>query len=186
MQITGPVRGPVGEDLDDGTPRWAALPVDKVRGEGLKAILERLAGRRPAWGIAAEFAGPCGHYSFLHSELAEPDPLLLVQLVPIPPLRVSWCRGRRLSSRSGDPWAGRAGCAGVPSMIKIREPVWCGPGDEKDPTRLWRPRDIASHFGDITMETMYRQLSRWAETGLIHKIGPGLYAATAWTPTPLA
>ncbi|WUA30414.1 IS4 family transposase [Streptomyces sp. NBC_01369] len=57
---------------------------------------------------------------------------------------------------------------------------------EKDPDRLWRPRDIASHFGDITMETMYRQLSRWAETGLIHKLGPGLYAATAWTPTPLA
>ncbi|MCJ0875878.1 IS4 family transposase [Streptomyces sp. AP-93] len=57
---------------------------------------------------------------------------------------------------------------------------------EEDPTRLWRPRDIASHFGDITMETMYRQLSRWATTGLIHKLGPGLYAATAWTPTPLA
>ncbi|MFC5200556.1 transposase [Streptomyces kaempferi] len=57
---------------------------------------------------------------------------------------------------------------------------------ENDPNRLWRPRDIASHFGDITMETMYRQLSRWAETGLIHKLGPGLYAATAWTPTPLA
>ncbi|MGW1412085.1 hypothetical protein [Streptomyces sp. NPDC002403] len=57
---------------------------------------------------------------------------------------------------------------------------------EKDPDRLWRPRDIASHFGDITMETMYRQLSRWAETGLIHKLGPGLYAATAWPPTPLA
>ncbi|WP_216373117.1 IS4 family transposase [Streptomyces tailanensis] len=57
---------------------------------------------------------------------------------------------------------------------------------EKDPNRLWRPRDIAFHFGDITMETMYRQLSRWAETGLIHKLGPGLYAATAWTPTPLA
>ncbi|MFJ8856461.1 IS4 family transposase [Streptomyces sp. NPDC102437] len=57
---------------------------------------------------------------------------------------------------------------------------------EEDPTRLWRPRDIASHFGDITMETMYRQLSRWAETGLIHKLGPGLYAATTWSPTPLA
>ncbi|MCX4632986.1 IS4 family transposase [Streptomyces sp. NBC_01443] len=57
---------------------------------------------------------------------------------------------------------------------------------EEDPTRLWRPRDIASHFGDITMETMYRQLSRWATSGLIHKLGPGLYAATAWTPTPPA
>ncbi|WP_405956792.1 IS4 family transposase [Streptomyces phaeochromogenes] len=57
---------------------------------------------------------------------------------------------------------------------------------ERDPTRLWRPRDIAAHFGDITMETMYRQLSRWAETGLIHKLGPGLYAATPWSPNPLA
>lgn len=57
---------------------------------------------------------------------------------------------------------------------------------QEDPTRLWRPRDIAAHFGDITLHTMYRQLSRWAETGLIHKIGPGLYAATTWTSTPLA
>lgn len=56
----------------------------------------------------------------------------------------------------------------------------------EDPTRLWRPRDIASHFGDIIMETMYRQLSRRAGTGLIHKLGPGLYAATAWIPTLLA
>ncbi|MGX1887259.1 hypothetical protein [Streptomyces sp. NPDC055287] len=63
------------------------------------------------------------------------------------------------------------------------------PGTDPDRccfTIAWRPRDIASHFGDITMETMYRQLSRWAETGLIHKLGPGLYAATAWTSTPLA
>ncbi|WP_420082754.1 IS4 family transposase (plasmid) [Streptomyces sp. JL4002] len=57
---------------------------------------------------------------------------------------------------------------------------------QEDPTRMWRPTEIAAHFGDITMETMYRQLSRWAKTGLIHKLGPGLYAATAWTPTPLA
>ncbi|MFE1293085.1 IS4 family transposase [Streptomyces sp. NPDC058751] len=57
---------------------------------------------------------------------------------------------------------------------------------EEDPSRLWRPRDIAAHFGDITMETMYRQLSRWAETGLIHKLGPGLYTATPWSPAPLA
>ncbi|MFI6361079.1 transposase, partial [Streptomyces sp. NPDC050743] len=56
---------------------------------------------------------------------------------------------------------------------------------EEDPTRLWRPRDIAAHFGDVTLDTMYRQLSRWAESGLIHKIGPGLYTATTWSPTPL-
>ncbi|WP_456302976.1 IS4 family transposase [Streptomyces mirabilis] len=57
---------------------------------------------------------------------------------------------------------------------------------EEDPTRLWQPRDIAAHFGDVTLETMYRQLNRWAASGLIHKLGPGLYAATAWSPTPLA
>ncbi|GAA2920760.1 hypothetical protein [Streptomyces enissocaesilis] len=57
---------------------------------------------------------------------------------------------------------------------------------EEDPTRLRRPRGIASHFGDITVETMYRQLSGRAETGLIHKLGPGLCAATTWPPTPLA
>ncbi|WP_338675155.1 hypothetical protein V1460_20840 [Streptomyces sp. SCSIO 30461] len=56
---------------------------------------------------------------------------------------------------------------------------------QDDPTRLWRPAEIATHFGDITLHTMYRQLSRWADSGLIHKIGPGLYAATAWTSTPL-
>lgn len=56
---------------------------------------------------------------------------------------------------------------------------------QEDPTRLWRPAEIAAHFGDVTLHTMYRQLSRWANTGLIHKLGPGLYAATAWTSTPL-
>ncbi|MER6127109.1 transposase domain-containing protein [Streptomyces sp. NPDC001795] len=56
---------------------------------------------------------------------------------------------------------------------------------EEDPTGLWRPRDIAAHFGDVTLDTMYRQLSRWAESGLIHKIGPGLYTATTGSPTPL-
>jgi hypothetical protein len=56
---------------------------------------------------------------------------------------------------------------------------------QEDSTRLWRPRDIAVRFGDITLDTMYRQLSRWADSGLIHKIGPGLYAATTWSPTSL-
>lgn len=56
---------------------------------------------------------------------------------------------------------------------------------QDDPARLWRPAEIAAHFGDVTLPTMYRQLSRWADTGLIHKLGPGLYAATAWTSTPL-
>ncbi|MER6441563.1 hypothetical protein ABT275_35095 [Streptomyces sp. NPDC001185] len=56
---------------------------------------------------------------------------------------------------------------------------------QDDPTRLWRPAEIAAHFGDITLYTMSRQQSRWADTELIHKLGPGLYAATAWTSTPL-
>ncbi|MFD5573999.1 hypothetical protein [Streptomyces cadmiisoli] len=55
---------------------------------------------------------------------------------------------------------------------------------QDDPNRLWRPAEIAAHFGDVTLHTMYRQLSRWANTGLIHKLGPGLYAATTWTSTP--
>lgn len=56
---------------------------------------------------------------------------------------------------------------------------------QEDPTRLWQPREIAAHFGDITLETMYRQLNRWAASRLIHKLGPGLYAATPWSPAPL-
>ncbi|MGW6145491.1 IS4 family transposase [Streptomyces sp. NPDC055140] len=57
---------------------------------------------------------------------------------------------------------------------------------QEDPTRLWQPREIAAHFGDITLETMYRQLNRWAASRLIHKLGPGLYAATPWSPASLA
>jgi hypothetical protein len=56
---------------------------------------------------------------------------------------------------------------------------------QEDSTRLWRPRDIAARFGDVTLDTMYRQLNRWAADGVIHKIGPGLYGATTWSPTPL-
>ncbi|GAA5068788.1 hypothetical protein [Streptomyces similanensis] len=50
---------------------------------------------------------------------------------------------------------------------------------QENPARLWRPREIAAHFADITLHTRYSQLSRWADDGLIHKIGHGLYAATA-------
>ncbi|MET9082030.1 hypothetical protein ABZX77_09000 [Streptomyces sp. NPDC004237] len=56
---------------------------------------------------------------------------------------------------------------------------------QDDPSRLWRPAEIAAHFGDVTLHTMYRQLTRWANDGLIHKIGPGLYAATTWRSTAL-
>ncbi|MEU0521874.1 transposase [Streptosporangium sp. NPDC006007] len=53
-----------------------------------------------------------------------------------------------------------------------------------EPHRHWNARDIAHHLGDITLNTMYRQLSRWATTGLIHKIGQGLYAAVPDPPLP--
>ncbi|MFJ9034678.1 transposase [Streptomyces sp. NPDC102274] len=56
---------------------------------------------------------------------------------------------------------------------------------QDDPTRLWRVAEVAARFGDIRLDTMYRQLSRWADSGLIHKIGPDLYAATTWTSTAL-
>ncbi|MFF2226431.1 hypothetical protein ACFVV7_24325 [Streptomyces globisporus] len=54
----------------------------------------------------------------------------------------------------------------------------------QEPGRPWRPRDIAARFGDVTLETMYRQLNRWATNGLIHKLGPGLYTAKQWSPNP--
>ncbi|MGW1411032.1 hypothetical protein [Streptomyces sp. NPDC002403] len=56
---------------------------------------------------------------------------------------------------------------------------------QDDPNRLWRVAEIAARFGDIRLDTMYRQLSRWADSGPIHKIGPGLYTATTWKPTAL-
>ncbi|MEQ4725712.1 IS4 family transposase [Nonomuraea sp. B19D2] len=54
----------------------------------------------------------------------------------------------------------------------------------QDPDRPWPARDIARHLGDITLNTMYRQLSRWSATGLIHKISPGLYTAVPTLPPP--
>ncbi|MFC8277062.1 hypothetical protein ACFUJR_31940 [Streptomyces sp. NPDC057271] len=57
---------------------------------------------------------------------------------------------------------------------------------QEDPTRLWQPREIAAHFGDITLEAMYRQLNRWTASGLIHKLGPGLYTSTPWRPVTTA
>jgi hypothetical protein len=56
---------------------------------------------------------------------------------------------------------------------------------QEDPDRSWRPRDIARHLGDITLGTMYRQLSRWAKSGLIFKISPGLYTAAPHSSAPL-
>ncbi|MGW0962168.1 hypothetical protein ACWD4K_24830 [Streptomyces gelaticus] len=56
---------------------------------------------------------------------------------------------------------------------------------QDDPNRLWRVAEIAARFGEIRLDTMYRQISRWADRGLTHEIGPGLYAATTWTPNSL-
>lgn len=47
------------------------------------------------------------------------------------------------------------------------------------------PMSRYSERRDDGRHTMYRQLSRWADSGIIHKIGPGLHAATSWTSTPL-
>ncbi|WP_147943274.1 transposase [Microbispora sp. CSR-4] len=52
----------------------------------------------------------------------------------------------------------------------------------QDPDRSWQARDIARHLGDVTLNTMYRQLSRWANSQLIHKIGPGIYTARSISP----
>nr|WP_262380486.1 hypothetical protein [Nonomuraea sp. PA05] len=47
----------------------------------------------------------------------------------------------------------------------------------QDPNRPWRACDIAHHLGDVTKNTIYRQLSRWADGQLICKIGPGIHRA---------
>lgn len=54
-----------------------------------------------------------------------------------------------------------------------------------DPTRFWQPREIAARFGDVTRETMYRQLNQWAASGLIHKLGPRPLRRNTMAPTPL-
>jgi hypothetical protein len=53
-----------------------------------------------------------------------------------------------------------------------------------DPDRQRNAREIALHLGDITLNTMYRQLTRWARSGLLHKAGPGTYTATKITQPP--
>lgn len=53
---------------------------------------------------------------------------------------------------------------------------------QANPAGLWRLREIAAPVGGITLRTMYRHFSRWADGGLIHKMGPGPYATTASMP----
>jgi hypothetical protein len=47
-----------------------------------------------------------------------------------------------------------------------------------DPGRHWNTREIARQLGDITLDTMYRQLSRWSRAGLLQKTSPGTYTYT--------
>ena len=54
-----------------------------------------------------------------------------------------------------------------------------------EPDRRWKIRELAQHLGDITYNTMDRQLNRWAEAGLINKDGPSAFSATRTPPTPL-
>uniref|UniRef100_UPI003F49AA43 IS4 family transposase n=1 Tax=Nonomuraea sp. CA-252377 TaxID=3240003 RepID=UPI003F49AA43 len=54
-----------------------------------------------------------------------------------------------------------------------------------DPDRPWKARDIAQHLGDVTLNTMYRQLSRWAASRLIRKIKPGVYTVEPISTAPL-
>lgn len=55
----------------------------------------------------------------------------------------------------------------------------------QNPDRPWSARDLARHLGDVTLNTMYRQLSRWAKSQLIRKIGPGIYTAGPTSPALL-
>lgn len=55
-----------------------------------------------------------------------------------------------------------------------------------DAGRHWGAREIAQHLGDITLGSMYRQLSRWAAAGLLRKSGRGTYTALDEPPDPLS
>ncbi|WP_206061940.1 hypothetical protein, partial [Nonomuraea basaltis] len=59
------------------------------------------------------------------------------------------------------------------------------PSSTKTPNRPWPARDIARHLGDVTLNTIYRQLSRWADSRLIRKIRPGVYTAGPISPALL-
>ncbi|WP_219912558.1 IS4 family transposase [Nonomuraea fuscirosea] len=47
----------------------------------------------------------------------------------------------------------------------------------QNPNRHWKAQENARHLSDVTLNTMYRQLSRWAAGQLICKIKPGVYTA---------
>jgi Fe2+ or Zn2+ uptake regulation protein len=50
-----------------------------------------------------------------------------------------------------------------------------------EPDRAWSAKELSRRLGDITVQSIYRQLSRLADRGLIIKTGPAAYTI----PTPL-
>ncbi len=50
-----------------------------------------------------------------------------------------------------------------------------------EPDRAWTAKELSRRLGDITVQSIYRQLSRLADRGLIIKTSPGAYTL----PTPL-
>ncbi|GAA2974880.1 hypothetical protein GCM10010446_68850 [Streptomyces enissocaesilis] len=98
--------GPIGEDLDDGAPRQAALPRHALR-EGRKARPERLTAlARPGDGRSRFRRGLTRPYG-----LSRPAPLLGVQPVPVPPL------GARRTPRLAQTAPGRAGEAAYDPVL---------------------------------------------------------------------
>ncbi|WBP91352.1 transposase [Kitasatospora cathayae] len=83
-----------------------------------------------------------------------------------------------------------------PELPATTVPQYVGPGKtsnrmarvltmlQQEPERHWQAREIAELLGDVTLVTTYRQLTRWAEKGLIKKIRRGRYTAAATPAAP--
>lgn len=129
---------------------------------------------------------------------------VLAALLPARRLRMGTCKVKspiwRYAERQDDGMPDRSRAV-IGLGIKVREPTFPEPPlpvvsrDERrsaqvdrrryqvlallavDSGRQWGAREIAHRLGDITLGSMYRQLSRWARAGLVHKSGPGVYIA---------
>ncbi|MFE5587227.1 IS4 family transposase [Kitasatospora sp. NPDC056531] len=83
-----------------------------------------------------------------------------------------------------------------PELPATTVPQYVGPGKtsnrmarvltmlQQEPERHWQAREIAELLGDVTLVTTYRQLTRWAEKGLIKKVRRGRYTAAATPAAP--
>ncbi|MFH9353864.1 hypothetical protein [Kitasatospora sp. NPDC017646] len=83
-----------------------------------------------------------------------------------------------------------------PELPTTTVPRYVGPGKtsnrmarvltmlQQEPERHWQAREIAELLGDVTLVTTYRQLTRWAEKGLIKKVRRGRYTAAATPAAP--